>query len=236
MAQGWYTLHLLLAQKTCRWHLEEDLPILMTVAEDGTFINEVRPWSGKFVKEADPYHYCRILMPADCCCGRERITHTYPFCWRCTTPLLYYARPTWYIRTSQYKQRLVELNEKINWYPSHIKNGRFGNWLENNVDWALGRERYWGTPLPVWECTGCHHQDCIGSVEQLSKMAGRDLSELDLHRPHVDEVKLNCPECGGSMERVPELIDVWFDSGSMPVAQWHYPFENEEKFKEAVSG
>jgi isoleucyl-tRNA synthetase len=211
--------------------LEEDLPILMTVAEDGSFINEVRPWSGKFVKDADPF----ITADLD---GRGLLfragtyTHTYPFCWRCTTPLLYYARPTWYIRTSQYKQRLVDLNEKINWYPSHIKNGRFGNWLENNVDWALGRERYWGTPLPVWECSTCHHQECIGSVQQLSQMAGRDLSELDLHRPHVDEVKLVCPECGGSMERVPELIDVWFDSGSMPVAQWHYPFENEDKFKQ----
>jgi isoleucyl-tRNA synthetase len=211
--------------------LEEDLPILMTVAEDGTFISEVRPWSGKFVKDADPF----ITNDLD---GRGLLlkagtyTHTYPFCWRCTTPLLYYARPTWYIRTSQYKQRLVDLNDKINWYPGHIKRGRFGNWLENNVDWALGRERYWGTPLPVWECGTCHHQECIGSVERLSQMAGRDLSELDLHRPHVDEVKLNCPECGGSMERVPELIDVWFDSGSMPVAQWHYPFENEEMFKQ----
>jgi isoleucyl-tRNA synthetase len=211
--------------------LEEDLPILMTVAEDGSFINEGRPWSGKFVKDADPF----IIADLD---GRGLLfrsgtyTHTYPFCWRCTTPLLYYARPTWYIRTNQYKQRLVDLNEKINWYPSHIKNGRFGNWLENNVDWALGRERYWGTPLPVWECSTCHHQECIGSVQQLSQMAGRDLSELDLHRPHVDEVKLVCPECSGSMERVPELIDVWFDSGSMPVAQWHYPFENEDKFKQ----
>jgi isoleucyl-tRNA synthetase len=151
--------------------LEEDLPILMTVAEDGSFINEVRPWSGKFVKDADPF----ITADLD---GRGLLfragtyTHTYPFCWRCTTPLLYYARPTWYIRTSQYKQRLVDLNEKINWYPSHIKNGRFGNWLENNVDWALGRERYWGTPLPVWECSTCHHQECIGSVQQLSQMAG----------------------------------------------------------------
>jgi isoleucyl-tRNA synthetase len=210
--------------------LEQDLPILMTVAEDGTFINEVRPWSGKFVKDADPF-ITQDLEGRGLLLRAGTYTHTYPFCWRCTTPLLYYARPTWYIRTHQFKQRLVDLNENINWYPGHIKNGRFGNWLENNVDWALGRERYWGTPLPVWECEGCHHQACIGSVEQLSKMAGRDLSELDLHRPHVDEVKLNCSECGGTMVRVPELIDVWFDSGSMPVAQWHYPFENEDKFK-----
>jgi isoleucyl-tRNA synthetase len=211
--------------------LEEDLPILMTVAEDGTFINEVRPWSGKFVKDADPF-ITSDLDSRGLLLRAGTYTHTYPFCWRCTTPLLYYARPTWYIRTSQYKQRLVDLNEKINWYPGHIKRGRFGNWLENNVDWALGRERYWGTPLPVWECGECHHQVCIGSVEQLSQMAGQDLADLDLHRPHVDEVRLTCPECGASMERVPELIDVWFDSGSMPVAQWHYPFENEEMFKQ----
>ncbi|MEA4906598.1 MAG: isoleucine--tRNA ligase [Anaerolineaceae bacterium] len=210
--------------------LESDLPILMTVAEDGTFIPEIRPWSGKFVKDADPF-ILQDLEARGLLYQSGTITHTYPFCWRCSTPLLYYARPTWYIRTSQYKDMMVELNDHINWYPSHIKNGRFGNWLSNNIDWALGRERYWGTPLPVWECKDCHHQDCIGSVEELSERSGRDLSSLDLHRPYVDDVRLRCPECGGSMQRVPELIDVWFDSGSMPVAQWHYPFENEVEFK-----
>jgi isoleucyl-tRNA synthetase len=145
---------------------------------------------------------------------------------------LYYARPSWYIRTSQYKDKMVKLNNRINWYPAHIKNGRFGNWLENNVDWALGRERYWGTPLPVWECKDCHHQECVGSVKELSALSGKDQSALDLHRPYVDQVALVCSECGGSMQRVPEVIDVWFDSGSMPVAQWHYPFENKEKFEE----
>ncbi len=142
-------------------------------------------------------------------------------------------RPTWYIRTSQFKDRMVELNNQINWYPQHIRNGRFGNWLANNVDWALGRERYWGTPLPVWECESCHNQTCIGSVKELSEKAGYDLSKSDLHRPHVDEIKFKCSECGGRMKRVPELIDVWFDSGSMPVGQWHYPFENEKQFKES---
>lgn len=210
--------------------LEEDLPILMTVAEDGTFIPDVRPWSGRFVKDADPF-ITQDLDERGLLFRAETYTHTYPFCWRCNTPLLYYARPTWYIRTSAHKDRLVELNEPINWYPSHFKRGRFGNWLEHNIDWALGRERYWGTPLPVWECRGCHNQLCIGSVEELSKLAGRDLAELDLHRPHVDEIRFPCPDCGGNMQRVPELIDVWFDSGSMPVAQWHYPFENEEMFK-----
>ena len=211
--------------------LEFDLPVLMTVKDDGTFIPEVRPWSGLFVKDADPL----IIQDLDArglLFRAGTITHTYPFCWRCDTPLLYYARATWYIRTSQFKERLVALNQRINWVPEHIKNGRFGNWLENNVDWALGRERYWGTPLPIWECEDCHYQMAIGSVAELSQLAGRDLAGLDLHRPFVDEIIFTCPECKqGKMQRVPELIDVWFDSGSMPVAQWHYPFENQEIFK-----
>ncbi len=211
--------------------LEHDLPILMTVDEAGAFIPAVRPWAGVFVKDADPM-ITRDLEARGLLLRAGTYLHTYPFCWRCDTPLLYYARPTWYIRTSQFKDRMVELNEHINWYPGHIRNGRFGNWLSNNVDWALGRERYWGTPLPVWECQGCHHQECIGSVAELSKRAGRDLSKLDLHRPHVDKITLSCPDCGGTMQRVPELIDVWFDSGSMPVSQWHYPFENLETFKQ----
>ena len=134
------------------------------------------------------------------------------------------------MRTTEYKEQLTSLNQEINWYPEHIKNGRFGNWLENNVDWALGRERYWGTPLPIWECEGCHHQLAVGSVAEMNELAGKDLSELDLHRPFVDEVEFDCPECDGKMKRVLELIDVWFDSGAMPVAQWHYPFENKEIF------
>lgn len=210
--------------------LEFDLPILQTVAEDGTFIPEVRPWSGQFVKDADPL-ITEDLAARGLLYRVETYTHTYPFCWRCDTPLIYYARGTWYIRTTEYKDKLVSLNQEINWYPEHIKDGRFGNWLENNVDWALGRERYWGTPLPIWECEGCHHQLAVGSVAELSELAGEDLSELDLHRPYVDEVKFDCPECDGSMSRVLELIDVWFDSGAMPVAQWHYPFENEKDFK-----
>ncbi len=210
--------------------LEFDLPILQTVAEDGTFIPEVRPWSGKFVKEADPL-ITEDLEARGLLYRVETYTHTYPFCWRCDTPLIYYARGTWYVRTTEYKEKLTSLNQEINWYPEHIKNGRFGNWLENNVDWALGRERYWGTPLPIWECEGCHHQLAIGSVAELSEKAGQDLTDLDLHRPYVDEVKFECPECDGKMNRVLELIDVWFDSGAMPVAQWHYPFENEGEFK-----
>jgi isoleucyl-tRNA synthetase len=146
---------------------------------------------------------------------------------------LYYARESWYIRTSAKKDRLVSLNKTINWVPEHIKNGRFGNWLENNIDWSLSRERYWGTPLPVWECenANCKHRECVGSVKELSEKAGKDLTELDLHRPYVDEVSWKCEKCSGKMNRVKDLIDVWFDSGSMPYAQWHYPFENKEKFE-----
>ncbi len=210
--------------------IEHDLPILMTVKDDGTFIPDVKPWRGKFIKEADPL-ITQDLDNRGLLYRSETYEHTYPFCWRCSTPLLYYARSTWYIRTSQYKDRLVSLNQQIHWVPDYIKDGRFGNWLENNVDWALGRERYWGTPLPIWECPACKHQLAIGSVAELSEHAGQDLSALDLHRPFVDAITFPCPECTGEMHRVPELIDVWFDSGSMPVAQWHYPFENQDRFK-----
>ncbi len=209
----------------------ENLPVLMTVDPDGCFKKEVTPWAGVFVKEADP-KILENLKERGLLFRSGTYTHTYPFCWRCTTPLLYYARPTWFVRTSAYKEQLVSLNQKINWYPEHIKNGRFGNWLENNVDWALGRERYWGTPLPVWQCQDCGHQHCVGSVAELSALTANDQSELDLHRPYVDDVHFACQVCGGQMQRVPELIDVWFDSGSMPVSQWHYPFENQEQFKQ----
>jgi len=185
-----------------------------------------------WVKEADPL-ITEDLRARGLLFRVESYTHTYPFCWRCKTPLLYYAREAWYIRTSQFKEQLVNLNRTINWVPEHIRDGRFGNWLENNVDWALSRERYWGTPLPLWECGECGHTEAIGAVKDLSEKAGRDLSELDLHRPHVDEVTWKCTECeDGTMKRVPELIDCWFDSGSMPYAQWHYPFENHDKFEE----
>ena len=211
---------------------QHDLPVLMTVLPNGTFIPEVTPWRGVFVKAADP-HITEDLHARGLLFKAGEYTHTYPFCWRCNTPLLYYARESWYIRTSAYRDRLVELNRTIHWVPEHTKEGRFGNWLANNIDWALSRERYWGTPLPVWQCTECQHRECVGSVAELSEKAGRDLSQLDLHRPYVDQVHWNCPECGSpqSMSRVPDLIDVWFDSGSMPVAQWHFPFENKDKFE-----
>jgi isoleucyl-tRNA synthetase len=207
-----------------------NLPLLMTVGPDGAFLPAVTPWRGVFVKDADP-SITEDLRARGLLFRAETYTHTYPFCWRCDTPLLYYARDSWYIRTSAFKDRLVELNRQINWVPEHIKEGRFGNWLANNIDWSLSRERYWGTPLPVWVCPDCKHMECVGSVKDLSEKAGRDLSSLDLHRPYVDDVSWACPKCSGKMTRVPDLIDVWFDSGSMPVAQWHYPFENKERFE-----
>ena len=211
---------------------QNDLSVLLTVQPDGTFIPEITPWRGIFVKDADPL-IIQELESRGLMFRSEKFVHTYPFCWRCHTPLLYYARESWYIRTSAKKENLVSLNKTINWVPDHIKNGRFGNWLENNIDWSLSRERYWGTPLPVWECENgeCKHRECVGSVMELSEKAGRDLTELDLHRPHVDNVHWKCVQCGGEMSRVKDLIDVWFDSGSMPYAQWHYPFENKDKFE-----
>lgn len=209
-----------------------DLPVLLTIQPDGTFIPEVTPWRGIFFKDADP-QITQDLEARGLMFRAEKMTHTYPFCWRCHTPLLYYARDSWYIRTSAKKENLVNLNKTIHWVPDHIQNGRFGNWLENNIDWSLSRERYWGTPLPVWECENqdCKHRECVGSVAELSEKAGRDLTELDLHRPYVDSVHWTCSDCGGQMSRVKDLIDVWFDSGSMPYAQWHYPFENKDKFE-----
>ena len=220
---------------------QHDLPILQTVDLGGNFVDAVRPWRGLFVKDADPM-IIDDLRTRGLMYRVGRCMHTYPFCWRCATPLLYYAKPTWYVGTRQVKDRLLANNQLVNWYPEHIRDGRFGNWLENNVDWALGRDRYWGSPLPVWTCESCGEAECFGSVDELRKRAveskrvglGRssfDLPELDLHRPYIDEVTVGC-KCGGVMRRTPEVIDCWFDSGAMPVAQWHYPFENQELFDE----
>jgi len=185
------------------------------------------PFSGKFVKDADPL-VLEELKKKNLLFRSETIRHTYPFCWRCDTPLLYYAKQTWYIRTTAVKDALIAGNAKINWYPEHIKYGRFGDWLENNVDWAFSRERYWGTPLPIWRCESCGNYECVGTVKELENKPGSSgfKQPLDLHRPFVDEVTFNCPKCGAKMRRVPEVIDCWFDSGAMPIAQYHYPFEN----------
>ncbi len=191
------------------------------------------PFAGKFVKDADPF-ILDDLKSRGLLYRSEKVIHTYPFCWRCETPLLYYAKQTWYIRTTAMKRELISGNTKINWYPDYIKHGRFGDWLENNVDWAFSRERYWGTPLNVWHCSSCDNYECVGSVDGLraqSSLSGLT-TPLDLHRPYVDEITFACPKCDGKMQRVPEVIDCWFDSGAMPVAQWHYPFENEDKFRQ----
>ncbi|MFQ5861078.1 MAG: isoleucine--tRNA ligase, partial [Dehalococcoidia bacterium] len=188
------------------------------------------PFAGKFVKEADE-EIIHDLQQRGLLYRRETYYHTYPFCWRCQAPLLYYAKSSWYIRTTAMKERLISGNQEIHWYPEHIRDGRFGEWLRNNVDWAISRERYWGTPLPVWQCQGCRHQHCVGSVAELEAMAVAEhkarVREMDLHRPFVDQLSLVCPQCQGEMHRVPEVIDAWFDSGAMPFAQWHYPFENQ---------
>ncbi|HEY91639.1 MAG TPA: isoleucine--tRNA ligase [Dehalococcoidia bacterium] len=205
---------------------ENDLNFVHNVDLQGNIIGTY-PFSGKFVKDADPL-VLEDLRERGLLFRNETIRHTYPFCWRCEAPLLYYAKQTWYIRTTAVKESLIRGNEEINWYPEHIKYGRFGDWLENNVDWAFSRERYWGTPLPVWQCTSCGSFDCVGSVSELEQKGTTPLRKpLDLHRPFVDDVAFNCPDCGGEMKRVPEVIDCWFDSGAMPLAQDHYPFQNE---------
>ena len=187
------------------------------------------PFAGKFVKEADP-EILADLESRGLLYHQGVYRHTYPFCWRCDTPLLYYAKTSWYIRTTAVKDQLVGNNSRINWYPEHIREGRFGEWLRNNVDWAISRERYWGTPIPIWHCDGCGQMDCVGGVEELSERSGQDLDDLDLHRPYVDDVAWSCgsADCQGVFRRIPEVMDCWFDSGMMPLAQWHYPFENRD--------
>ncbi len=209
------------------------LPTIHPVNKSGEFGPEVTDFAGKFVKDADP-DIIANLKKRGLLFKKETYSHTYPHCWRCTSPLLYYARDSWYIRTTSYAQRMIELNATINWIPSETGTGRFGNWLEENKDWALSRDRFWGTPLPIWICDQCGEQECIGSVAELEQSSGRaDLQSLDLHKPYVDEIMLACKKCGGTKKRTPELIDVWFDSGAMPFAQWHYPFENKETFEKA---
>jgi isoleucyl-tRNA synthetase len=190
------------------------------------------PGAGRFVKDADN-DILEDLKSRGLLFRRKTITHTYPFCWRCESPLLYYAKQTWYIRTTAMKEELISGNSEINWYPDYIKHGRFGDWLDNNVDWAFARERYWGTPLNIWHCSSCDNYECVGSVDGLKAQARSSglTTAMDLHRPYVDEITFACSECGGRMQRVPEVIDCWFDSGAMPIAQWHYPFENKDEFQ-----
>jgi len=204
------------------------------VLPDGTFDSRVLGFAGKFVKDSAVTRELIEFLDERGLLFREQIyEHAYPHCWRCGTPLLYYATTSWYVATSQARDELLANNEEIGWHPEHVKHGRFGKWLENNVDWALSRNRYWGTPLPIWRCTerDCGELSCIGSVEELRERSGSEAPD-DLHRPYIDEVKIKCEKCGGQMQRVESVIDTWYDSGAMPFAQFHYPFENEAEFKE----
>ena len=206
-----------------------DLPVLHGVGLDGCFTDAVPPVAGKFFKDADPI-LIDLLRERGLLFRAGTTTHNYPFGWRTGDPLIYYAKEAWYIRTSAIKEEMVALNRTINWVPANIREGRFGNWLENNVDWALSRERFWGTPLPVWS-DGEGEMICVGSLGELEALAGRELKALDLHRPAVDEITFTHPDTGREMRRVPEVIDCWFDSGAMSYAQYHFPFENEALFK-----
>jgi isoleucyl-tRNA synthetase len=203
------------------------LNVINPVRPDGTYDERIGPYAGRKVKDADP-DLIEDLRARGKLHHAERLVHAYPHCWRCGTPLIYYAKPSWYIATSKLRDRLLAANDAVAWYPEHIKTGRFGQWLENNVDWALSRERYWGTPLPVWRCAN-DHRVCIGSFAELTELTGRPVE--DPHRPYVDELTWPCADCGEEMRRVPEVIDVWFDSGSMPFAQHHAPHENEQHFE-----
>src|SRR4051794_29435845 len=207
---------------------EQGLNVVNPVRLDGTYDERIGPYEGRFVKDADP-DLVEDLRARGRLLRAETYLHSYPHCWRCGTPLIYYAKPSWYIRTSALRDRLLAANETVTWHPPHIKHGRFGKWLENNVDWAISRERYWGTPLPVWRCEN-GHATALGSIAAVTEHSGRALE--DPHRPYVDEHTWPCEECDGTMRRVPEVIDVWFDSGAMPFAQWHAPFEHEDVFEQ----
>ncbi|MCD4670041.1 MAG: isoleucine--tRNA ligase, partial [Actinomycetia bacterium] len=209
---------------------ENSLPVIQMVDLRGLFLDRVDKFANMAIEDANPL-IIKDLKERGLLFETKKFKHSYPFCWRCDTRLIYYAKKSWYIATSKIKDRLLESNEDVRWYPEHIKHGRFGKWLENNVDWALTRERYWGTPLPIWEDEN-GHKVCIGSRQELEKL-GKDIPRgLDLHRPFVDNIVIKCPQCGRDMHRVTDVIDVWFDSGSMPFAQHHYPFENKEVFEE----
>jgi isoleucyl-tRNA synthetase len=206
------------------------LPLAQPVDTAGKFTDEVTPWRGMFVKDADAL-ILEDLKKRNILFDSGKYMHTYPFCWRCDSPLIYYARKSWYIKTTAYKDRLLSNNNKINWYPPEIGSGRFGEWLENNVDWALSRERFWGTPLNIWICEKCGEQKVISSMTELKNLSDNVPENLDLHKPMIDLVTFKCLKCDGLMRRTPEVIDCWFDSGSMPYAQWHYPFKNQDEFK-----
>lgn len=206
-----------------------NLPVLQPVDERGCYTET--PWKGRFVMEDGlDVEIIKYLAQDNKIFAKEKIEHNYPHCWRCGTPLVYYAHPSWYIEMSKLKDQLVANNNTVNWFPEFVGEKRFGNWLAEVKDWAISRSRYWGTPIPIWRCE-CGHLHCVGSREELVKLANQDIDmSVELHRPYVDEITITCPECGKEMHRIPEVMDCWFDSGAMPFAQWHYPFENKENF------
>lgn len=206
-----------------------DLPFVQLVLEDGTLPPESEEFAGMFVKDADPLLIKRLNQEGKLI-KKHLYEHEYPFCWRCDTPLIYYARSSWFIAMTKVRDALIASNRSVAWHPETIRDGRMGNFLENVVDWGISRERYWGTPLPVWEC-GCGHKHCIGSIEELKSMSDDCPEDIELHKPYVDAVHIRCDQCGEKMTRVSEVIDCWFDSGAMPFAQYHYPFENKEFFE-----
>jgi isoleucyl-tRNA synthetase len=209
-----------------------DLPVFRPVDESGCYTAEITPWAGKFVKHADS-EIIAYLREQNKLYRKQSIEHSYPHCWRCDTPLIYYARDSWYIETTRFKEQLIANNEKVNWYPPEVGAGRFGEWLNNNIDWAISRDRFWGTPLNIWICEDCGHRLSIGSIAELKALSTKPLrdAEIDLHKHFVDQIQIECQQCSGLMQRTPEVVDVWFDSGAMPFAQWHYPFANQSEFE-----
>ncbi|MBO4408410.1 MAG: isoleucine--tRNA ligase [Clostridiales bacterium] len=209
---------------------ENKVPFIQLVDERGNLPEECGEFAGMFVKTADPLIIKKLNVEGKLI-KKHPFEHDYPFCWRCDTPLIYYARSTWFIAMSTKREELLKSNRMVNWYPENIRDGRMGDFLENVIDWGISRERYWGTPLPIWECE-CGERHCIGSIEELKSMSDDCPDDIELHKPYVDKVHIKCPKCGKPMTRVPEVIDCWFDSGAMPFAQYHYPFENKEFFEQ----
>ena len=210
---------------------QNGITFINLVDKEGKFVEEVTPWAGKFVRNTNE-EICKWLLDENKLFSKEKHLHSYPHCWRCDTPLLYYPKASWFVAMSKLRDELVDNNNKVNWYPDTIRTGRFGKFLENVIDWGISRDRYWGTPLPIWTCEdeNCGHQECIGSVKELKEKAIDCPEDIELHKPYIDNVYLKCPKCGKKMTRAKEVIDCWFDSGSMPFAQLHYPFENKELF------